>query len=87
MAAVANQKTADKVAKSDAAALESQAALGSAPEHGLELASKAAALDPTLPLVESTLRRALLATRELAVLKTGDRRPSVPLSAPTEPRS
>ncbi len=34
--------------------------------------SKAAGLDPKLPLVESTLRRALLATRELAVLKTGD---------------
>ena len=72
MAAEAHQKATAQVAQSDASAFESQAALGSAPEHSLALASKAAALDPKLPIVESTLRRALLATRELAVLKTGD---------------
>ena len=38
----------------------------------LQLAADAAKLDPELSLVESTLRSALLATRELRVLDAGD---------------
>ncbi len=55
-----------------AAAYQSQAALDSAPVDSLELAKKAAELDPDQALVESTLRRALLAARELRVLEVGD---------------
>ena len=70
--AVANEKEANKVSASEAAAYESQAALASAPLASLTLAAKAAKLDPALPLVESSLRNALLANRELRVLDAGD---------------
>jgi WD40 repeat protein len=71
--AVAAERKVEKVARSQASAYQSQAALESAPENSLRLAVKAATFDPTLRLVESTLRRALLATRGLHVLQAGDK--------------
>jgi WD40 repeat protein len=62
----------ERRAKSAAAAYRSQSLLASAPASSLTLAAQAAAIDPALPLVEFTLRRALLATRALAVLDAGD---------------
>jgi WD40 repeat protein len=62
----------ERVVASEASAYRSQAALPSAPETSLELAVRAATLDPKLSLVESTLRAALLAARNLRVLRTGD---------------
>ena len=73
--AIAAKKKEEKTSTANAslaAAYQSQAALDSAPVDSLELAKKAAELDPDQALVESTLRRALLAARELRVLHVGD---------------
>jgi WD40 repeat protein len=59
-------------AQATATAYRSQSLLSSTPASSLTLAAEAAAIDPALPLVEFTLRRALLATRALAVLNAGD---------------
>jgi WD40 repeat protein len=67
-----NLKNERNVSQSEAAAYHSQTALASAPVTSLALAAHAAKLEPALPLVESTLRSALLATRELRILDAGD---------------
>jgi WD40 repeat protein len=61
-----------RVEHSTASAYQSQTALASTPQTGLQLSVRAATLDPKLALVESTLRAALLATRERRILRAGD---------------
>ena len=58
-------------AKSGEFAYNALTLLGSDPEQSLRLGVKAAALNPKLPLIERTLRQALLATRGLHVLAGG----------------
>ena len=72
LAAESAAKAAERNEASQAAAYRSQIDLPSAPETSLRLAVTAETLDPKLPLVEATLRAALLATREQRVLRAGD---------------
>jgi WD40 repeat protein len=65
-------KRSERVVAAEASAYRSQATLASDPQTSLSLSAKAAELDPGLPLVEVTLRHALLATRELRVLRAGE---------------
>ena len=72
LAAQAHATRSARIAQSEALAYQSRAVLESAPTDSLDLAARAAALDPGLTLVEFSLRRALLATRALHVLAGGD---------------